>query len=128
MKYSIIQFIKFGIVGVSNTLLSLTVYYIILWIGGHYMLANILSWVISVYNAFYWNNKYVFKNNNSYLKALIRTYLSYGASFLVGSVLLVVYIECFKVSDKVAPLLTLIITIPLNFLMNKYWTFRSRNR
>lgn len=25
------------------------------------MIANILSWVISVFNAFYWNNRYVFK-------------------------------------------------------------------
>ena len=121
---SIIQFIKFAIVGLSNTAISLVVYYALLWLGSNYFIANTVAWIVSVFNAFYWNNKYVFKNGNSYIKALIRTYMSYGVSFLLGSTILVILIEYFGVSEKLAPILVLVITIPLNFLMNKYWTFR----
>lgn len=121
---SLIQFIKFAIVGLSNTAISLLVYYALLWLGSNYFIANTVAWIVSVFNAFYWNNKYVFKNGNSYIKALIRTYMSYGVSFLLGSTILVILIEYFGVSEKLAPILVLVITIPLNFLMNKYWTFR----
>lgn len=121
---AVIQFIKFSIVGFSNTVISLFVYYVLLWLECNYLIANAMSWIISVFNAFYWNNKYVFKNENTWIKALIRTYISYGCSFILGSVLLIVLIEFFKVSDVIAPLIILVITIPLNFLMNKFWTFK----
>ena len=55
------QFIKFGIVGVSNTLISLAVYQLALnALGLHYLAANALGLVISVVNAYYWNNRCVF--------------------------------------------------------------------
>ena len=53
------QFVKFGIVGVSNTLISLAVYQLALnALGMHYLAANLLGLVISVINAYYWNNLY----------------------------------------------------------------------
>ena len=121
---AVIQFIKFSIVGFSNTVISLFVYYVLLWLECNYLIANAMSWIVSVFNAFYWNNKYVFKNENTWIKALIRTYISYGCSFILGSLMLIVLIEFFKVSDIIAPLIILVITIPLNFLMNKFWTFK----
>ena len=121
---SIVQFIKFGIVGVSNTIIALVVYYLILWLGVPYLIANTISWIVSVFNAFYWNNRYVFINNTPWSKALVKTYISYGASFVVGSILLIIFVEVCNMSDKIAPLLTLVLTIPMNFIMNKYWTFK----
>lgn len=121
---SVVQFIKFGIVGVSNTVISLVVYYLLLWLGAPYLIANTISWIVSVFNAFYWNNSYVFKNDTPWLKALVKTYISYGASFVAGSILLIVFVEVCNISDKIAPLLTLVLSIPMNFIMNKYWTFK----
>lgn len=121
---SFLQFIKFCIVGLSNTAIGLGTYYLFLWLGFHYMIANVLSWLISVFNAFYWNNKYVFKSNTTWLKSLFRTYISYGVSFLVGAVVLYGVVEWCGISDVVAPLLVLIVTIPLNFVLNKFWTFK----
>lgn len=92
---AVIQFIKFSIVGFSNTVISLFVYYVLLWLKCNYLIANAMSWIISVFNGFYWNNKYVFKNENTWLKALIRTYISYGFSFILGNILLIVLMEVF---------------------------------
>jgi putative flippase GtrA len=123
-KKSIIQFIKFGIVGLSNTAIGLGTYYLFLWLGVHYMIANVLSWLISVFNAFYWNSRYVFKSGSSWLKALFRTYISYGISFLAGTGVLYMLVEWCGISDIIAPLLVLIVTVPFNFVLNKFWTFR----
>ena len=123
-KESVIQFIKFGIVGLSNTAIGLGTYYLFLWLGWNYMVANVLSWIISVFNAFFWNSRYVFKTRNKWLTALFRTYVSYGFSFVLGAVVLYILVEFCKISEVVAPVLVLVITIPLNFILNKFWTFR----
>jgi putative flippase GtrA len=123
-KEAAIQFIKFSIVGLSNTAIGLGTYYLFLWLGCYYMIANVLSWIISVFNAFYWNNKYVFKSSTTWFRALFRTYISYGVSFLVGTAILFALVEWCGISDIIAPLLVLIVTIPLNFVLNKFWTFK----
>lgn len=123
-KGGIVQFIKFGIVGLSNTAIGLGSYYLFLWLGWHYMLANVMSWIISVFNAFYWNSKYVFNTGSSWLRALFRTYVSYGFSFVISAVVLYVLVEWCGISDVIAPLLVLVITIPLNFVLNKFWAFK----
>lgn len=123
-KETVIQFIKFGIVGLANTAIGLGAYYLFLWLGCHYMLANVLSWLISVFNAFYWNHRYVFKSDTTWLKALLRTYLSYGLSFVVGAAFLCILVEWCNISPVIAPLVVLVVTVPLNFGLNKFWTFR----
>lgn len=127
-KTTIFQFVKFGIVGVSNTAISLIVYYIIYWINPEwYMIGNIAGWVISVANAFFWNNRYVFKSQSEGMRQLLKrigkTYLSYGATFLMSTAFLYVEVDILHWSAVICPIINLVLTIPLNFLLNKFWTF-----
>ena len=123
-KENIIQFFKFSLVGISNTAVGFGVYYVLFFCGVHYLTANIISWLVSVFNAFYWNNKYVFQSGSGWWKTLFRTYISYGASLLVSTLLMYVLVEPLKVSPVIAPVLCLLVTVPLNFLLNKFWAFK----
>ena len=130
-KSDILQFIKFGIVGVSNTLVSFAVYYIFIWIDPKlYLIGSTLGWVVSVANAFYWNNKYVFKggrsDRRSLLKRLGKTYVSYGATFLLTTALLYLEVDRLHWPEALCPPLNLLITIPLNFLLNRFWAFQKQ--
>lgn len=121
----ITQFIKFGIVGVSNTLISLGIYYICVYFGCHYIIANIVGFLISVLNAYYWNKKYVFKaESKDRFSMLIKTYVSYGITFVLSTVLLYIMVDILKISEYIAPIINLCITVPLNFIINKLWTFK----
>ncbi len=122
---SIVQFIKFGIVGLTNTVVGFFIYYILLFYGINYLLANILSWAISVMNSFYWNNKYVFLNSQEkIIKVIFKTYVSYALSFFLNIIALYILVSQFNISKIIAPILVLLITIPLNFFLNKFWAFR----
>jgi len=128
-KKTLIQFVKFGLVGVSNTVISLFVYYCFLWINEEwYLLGNIMGWIVSVANAFFWNERYVFTSENrswrDTIRKIAKTYLSYGATFVLSSVLLYIEVEILHWSAVIGPILNLVITIPLNFLLNKFWTFQ----
>lgn len=125
---NMVQFLKFGIVGLSNTLVSLAVYYVFLWINpGLYMIGNAIGWVVSVANAYYWNNRYVFADGEKglvrTLRKVAKTYLSYGATFLLTTMLLYVEVDVLQWSSAICPFLNLIISIPMNFLLNKFWAF-----
>lgn len=125
------QFIKFGIVGLSNTIISYVVYVVLVYLKMHYILANIMGFLVSVLNAYYWNNKYVFKEQEGeqrvWWKTLGKTFMSYaGTGLVLSNVLLVVWVDWLGISEIIAPIINLLITVPLNFIMNKYWAFRQK--
>lgn len=127
-KKLLAQFIKFGLVGLSNTLVSWMCYYVILWINDDlYMLGSLVGTVVSIANAFFWNDRFVFtggeKTWQSKMKRLGKTYISYGGTSLLSIVLLWLEVQL-GVSKVIAPVVNLIITIPLNFVINKLWTFK----
>lgn len=129
LKKTIVQFLKFGMVGVSNTAVSMGIYYLFLWIDSDlYMLGSIVGTILSIANAFFWNDRFVFNSKNkqstNVLVRLGKTYISYGGTSILTNVLLFLEVSVFAVNKTVAPIINLIITIPLNFLINKFWTFR----
>lgn len=132
-KNTVVQFVKFGLVGVSNTLVSWAVYYFFLWIDEDlYVVGSIVGTVVSIANAFFWNDRFVFRTDRndwrSRLRRLGKTYVSYGGTSLLSIFLLWLEVTWFGVSKAVAPVVNLLITIPLNFLINKFWTFNSERR
>lgn len=123
-KDNFIQFIKFGLVGLTNTAVGFGVYYLLYYCGVHYLIANVVSWFISVFNAFYWNNKYVFQSGSGWWITLLRTYISYAASLVVSTLVMYGLVEFLHVSPVIAPVICLVVTIPMNFILNKFWAFK----
>lgn len=127
---TLFQFVKFGLVGVSNTVLHYFIYLACTLAGMQYMLANFMAFTISVVNSFYWNNKYVFKDESTIKRSLfatfVKTYISYGMTGIVlNSALLYIEIDIWRMNKLIAPLANLLITIPLNFIINKFWAFKN---
>lgn len=124
------QFFKFGLVGVSNTVVSMGIYYLFLWLNPElYMVGSILGTILSIANAFIWNDLFVFTGNpkdfRSVMKRLGKTYVSYGGTSLLSTVLLWLEVNLLGISKVIAPIINLVITIPLNFVINKLWTFHK---
>lgn len=152
------QFIKFGLVGVSNTVVSYVTYsvcYYVLHTNVH--VANIAGFVISVLNAYFWQNKFVFKESKDgehrvWWQVLIKTYISYAFSGLfLSEVLLLLWLNVIKIGQylepiatwlngfglamtaedvavSIAPFLNMVVTIPINFCINKFWAYRQKGK
>lgn len=131
LKKMFIQFIKFGLVGVSNTVISYGIYALLTYIGCPYVISNIIAFVVSVLNSFFWNNRYVFVKKDgekrNALWTLAKTFLAYGTTgLLLNNILLVLLVEKCQMNKYIAPILILLITIPLNFIINKFWAFKTK--
>ena len=133
---SLVQFIKFCLVGVTNTavayFLNIGILFLLkdAWWRWDYIFANVTSFTISIFWAFYWNNKYVFRERPDEVrnkwKALGKTFLSYGfTGYVLNSILLFILVDMAGMSKYIAPLAVLIVSVPINFLLNKLWAFRT---
>lgn len=124
------QFVKFGIVGVTNTIISYVIYAAMVYAGCHYLVASVTSFVISVAWSFYWNNRMVFTmakgETRSLWRSLVKTYMSYALTGLVlANVLLFLEIDILGLNAYIAPIINLVITVPINFYLNKNWAFKG---
>lgn len=119
------RFIKFCLVGVSNTIISLGVYYIFILISRDlYIIGNAVGFVVSVFNSYILNSKFVFKKTTERKKTLIKTYIAYGTNLIIGTLLLYLFVDILGISEVIAPLINLCITVPLNYILNKKWVMR----
>jgi putative flippase GtrA len=60
------------------------------------------------------------------LKALIKTFISYaGTGLVLSSAMLILWIDIVQLSKYIAPIINLIITVPVNFVVNKVWAFKK---
>ena len=140
MKKTIIQFLKFGLVGASNTLIGYLIYVVTLkllrvldlWPTIDIYIAQFIMFVLSVAWSFYWNNKFVFKKEEererNIIAALIKTYISYAfTSLILSELLLVIWVKYLGINEYIAPIISLFITVPLNFLIQKLWAFKDKD-
>lgn len=133
---SLTQFILFGMIGVTNTVISyllnigvlaLLSPYNLVW---DYIAGNIVAFLLSVLWSFYWNNRVVFTSKDgqrrNLWKALLKAYAAYGfTGIILNNILSWLWITICHISKYIAPLINLIISVPLNFVINKLWTFKD---
>jgi putative flippase GtrA len=121
------QFFKFGLVGATNTLIAIVVYNLLLYAGVHYIIAYLLAFIVSVVNAYVWNNRFVFKAKASgRQRTFLKVVLAYGSTGLLGMGLLYLMVRHAGVSKQLAQILILFVTIPVNFFLNKLWAFKEK--
>lgn len=153
----LIQFIKFGLVGVVNTITSYVIYSVLFYLGVDPLICNIPAFIVSVFVSFLLNNRFVFKESEDrekrkWYQVLIKTYISYSftglflAEVLTALWLRIIKIDLFlgfavpiissfgmdlsakDIAGYLAPILNLVISIPINFVLNKFWAYRQKKK
>ncbi len=135
-KDGFLQFVKFGLVGVTNTVISYLINVVVLLflkpyeVSWDFVAANTIAFILSVLWSFMLNSIFVFKKEEgekrNLWKTLLKTYIAYGFTGIVlNNILSFIWINIFGISKYIAPLINLIISIPVNFFMNKLWAFKT---
>ena len=134
-----LQFVKFGLVGVTSTVFSYVTYLVslLLFQKAHffpkydYLVAQFVAFVLSVLWSYFWNSRLVFKKeeneHRSIWRTLAKTYASYAFTGLfLNTVLSYLWVDVIGISKLIAPIINLTVSVPINFFMNKLWAFRSK--
>jgi putative flippase GtrA len=118
------EFIKFGIVGVSNTLITFVIYNILLKLGINYLLANVIGYICGMINGFIWSKNWVFRVSKESKMYFIKFALVNLLSLAVSTGLLMVLVKQLSLNSTIAQLITTCITVVINYLLNKIYTFK----
>ncbi len=125
MPEKLVQFIKFGLVGASNTVISLAVYYILIMLQANYLLASIAGYFVSSISGYLLNKHWVFKSGKAVKDSIVKYYIVYITSLVINLVTMYIWVDILFISDRIAPILTLCITVPYNYVFSKLWAFKE---
>lgn len=121
------QMLKSAIVGVSNTLLDFFVYLLLTRFAGmYYLAANILSFALAVTSSFFLNKRWTFRNRSRYSHVQYGKFviISAGGLFINEGVLYTL-VEHYGIPDIVGKTAGIVLVFFWNFLLYKYWVFRT---
>lgn len=130
MKYqkSLIQFIKFGIVGVSNTLLTAIVIWVLLKVlhSSDY-LSNFIGYIVGLTNSFFWNRKWTFESKTNLSITIFKFIITFAISYLfqLGNLYLLLHFS--TIDPYVCQLISIVVYTCINFALNKYYTFKTKS-
>lgn len=122
-RYS--QFLRFCMVGVVNTLISVVIFNILIYFGVHYLIATILGYVAGLINGYVSSSKFVFKedvNKNTAIKFVI----VYMSALLINLALMYVMVDMGKIHPSLGQIAVTVFNVVYNFILNKIWTFKGK--
>ena len=146
------KFLKFGVIGVLNTLVDFGVFFVMdRWVIGEgptlvllgrtvaagLYISNAIAYVTANIHSFVWNKLWTFQKRDRVTRGEAARYLATSAGYLlISSLSLAVFTRVLSAplpaalipedyTNMLAKLPTACITIFYNYLMNKFWVFKS---
>lgn len=121
------QAIKYGIVGISNTLITAIVIWVMMKIFGcSAVLSNMAGYVAGVLNSFVLNKQWTFKSSDSWVSSAIRFGVVFGICYLLQLGLLLYLNKYLSIDQYYNQLIAMVFYTVINFLMNKFYTFKEQ--
>jgi putative flippase GtrA len=114
---------RFVVWGVIRTGLAFMVYVCLLWLCP-YGVAYTISYAAGIFLSYWLNAMFVFQEPLSIGRAL-QYPLVYVVQYFLGLGLLFLLVEVTHVSKIIAPVLIVIMTLPITFLLSRYLIRRS---
>jgi putative flippase GtrA len=134
LKKSGLQFIKFCFVGASGVVVNLVVFNLTiqLWrlaagsspTAAEY-LGNLLGFVVSVLTNYYLNRRWTFRSSGAVKTELPKFFTVSVVAYLVNLGVFTLARHGLHLDDNVSQLIAIACVMPINFILNKLWSFRG---
>ncbi len=122
-----IQFLKFGLVGVSNTLLTFAVYGLLLKVFGvWYLAASAIGFIVGATNGFLLNRRWTFRGHVGDALTPVRWAIVQSCGLGVNEGLLYVFVHDAHVDKLLAQVFATTVVTVSTFFANRAWTFRTQ--
>ena len=121
------EIINYLIAGVLTTIVSILSYVLFKNIFHiHYIISNIISWIIAVTFAYIINSKYVFESDK---KNKIKEFLSFVScrilSLIIETIAMYLMVDIITINDDISKIIAQFIVLVLNYIFSKFLTFKK---
>lgn len=111
------QGVYFVVSGGLNTLATYLLYLLLLNFL-HYQIAYATSFIVGILVSYALSTRFVFRTNHSWLKFALFP-LVYLISYAAGAAVLAVSVSHLGVDQRIAPLVSACVTLPLSFVLSR---------
>ena len=123
----LVQFVKFGIVGISNTLIMFAVFTLLLKVFGvWYIAASAIGWSVGAVNGFLLNRRWTFAGHVGDSRTPVRWAVVQSCGLGVNLGLLYLLVHYAKLDELIAQAFATVFVTVTTFLANRAWTFRHQ--
>jgi putative flippase GtrA len=122
----LVQFVKFGTVGVSNTLLTFAVYTLLLKVFGvWYLAASAIGFAVGATNGFLLNRRWTFREHVGDVLTPVRWAVVQGTGLAINEGLLFLFVHDARLDKLIAQVCATAVVTVSTFFANRAWTFRT---
>ena len=127
LKYK--RIIKFGIIGISGTVIDFAVLTTLVELAGfNILIANTISFIFGATNNFVWNKFWTFRNKDKKFKRQFFKYLTVAfIGLLINTALMHLFITL-GLHYLIAKLIIAAIVVIWNYNGNKFWPFKENKK
>lgn len=131
MKEKYGEIVRYLIVGVLTTIVSLGAYYCCVFTflnpksALQLQLANVLSWIVAVTFAYVMSRIYVFQSKRkNVLQEIVSFYSSRLLTLFMDMAIMFVMVTLLGINDKIAKLVVQVVVTVANYVFSKIFVFR----
>lgn len=121
------QFLKFGLIGVMNTAITVLSYQLLIHFGINYYAANTIGYLLGTLNSYFFNNNWVFGAKDKSKEVFSKFIIVNLITLCISNVLLFIFVDKLNYGKTIVQIFVIPITMVFNFVLNKFWTFKRRN-
>lgn len=123
---TLVQMVKFGLVGVANTAITLSVIFLLTkFFSVPYVAANAVGYIAGLTNSYLMNRIWTFRSKGSYAGEGFRFILVFFFCYLMQLGALVLMKEVGRINQDLAQVLAMVLYTLLNFILNKVFTYKK---
>jgi putative flippase GtrA len=122
------QWLRFAVVGVSNTVLSTAVFAALVHLGFHYLLGSALAFTLGALNSYTLNRRWTFRSRGPRAPELARFVCVQVVGLGANLALLAGLVEMAGIHHVVAQVLAFPAASVLTFALSRQWAFKRASR
>lgn len=124
----LVPILKFGLVGIINTLIDLAVFTLLAALGVSAVPAQAISYSCGVLNSYYMNRRWTFHKEKRTPGQAFRFVAVNLAAMAMTTVLLLLLHTNTSLSLLECKLIATVVSVGMNYIGSRYWAFGSHHR
>lgn len=128
-----IQFLKYGAMGITNTLLDFVVYFLLTrlftFFGTYIFLAKAISFFVATSWSFFGNKRWTFAQSQSTtLRQVSKFYITASLNGVINVSTHFIVVRLIGAPDTTGIVFAAAVTVVFGFILNKWWVFKTNSQ